>query len=195
MKLALLTLLLAAAASVHARTLQFEVLLDDQPVGEHRFELTPDGDGLRLRSEARMTVRVLGIPLYRYRHTADERWSGGCLRSLEATTDDNGKVTQVSRPHPGPLPQAGEGANAKECLMTFAYWNPAILRQSRLLNPQTGEVEAVRIERIGDGDQPVRWRIHTRTNPVDLLLSASGEWIGLDSTLAGGKRLAYRLKP
>jgi hypothetical protein len=86
------------------------------------------------------------------------------------------------------------------CIFTFAYWNPELRRQARLLNPQTGELETVRIERVSEApaDAPadvVRWRIQTRTQPIDLLLSPAGEWVGLESTVTGGKRLAYRPKP
>ncbi len=194
MKALLFAWLCVASASCHAqaRSWLFEVRLDGQPVGEHRFDLAPEGEGLRLRSEAQFTVRVLGIPLYRYRHSADERWRDGCLQSLDASTDDNGKAGKVTH-------RIKDG----DCLMTFAYWNPALLRQTRLLNPQTGVVEPARIERVGPGTfdaaagplEAVRWRIHTREQPIDLWLSGAGEWIGLESTVAGGRRLAYRLRP
>jgi hypothetical protein len=201
---AALLLAAATAACAQARTWVFDVRLDGQSVGEHRFELAPDGDGLRLRSEARFVVRLLGIPVYRYRHTAEERWRGGCLQALDATTDDDGRITQVqARAEGGQLRVTGgkaAGEPGTGCVFTFAYWNPDLRRQARLLNPQTGELEPVRIERITDAPADaaadvLRWRIQTRTQPIDLLLSPTGEWVGLESTVAGGKRLAYRPKP
>jgi len=86
--------------------------------------------------------------------------------------------------------------------MTFAYWNPALRQQTRLLNPQSGADERVRVRRIGDGTLNVRgepvvaqhWRIEGPVAPLDVWYSAQGDWIGLDSTVAGGRTLSYRLQ-
>ena len=86
--------------------------------------------------------------------------------------------------------------------MTYAYWNPAMRSQSRLLNPQTGKVDAVKVERVGPGRiavhgadvDAVDWRITGGESPVDVWISAQGDWVGLDSVVSGGKhKLSYRL--
>jgi hypothetical protein len=156
--------------------LTFAVFLDGKPVGEHRFELHEDGAERRLISVARFDVKVLGISVYRYAHDAIERWRGDCVVQLSARTDDGGEVMQV-----GPLAPQG-------CVMSFAYWNPAILKQTALLNAQTGRLEDVAVAALGDG----RYRITGAKHPIELRYSPDGEWLGLDSTLAGGRRLSYR---
>ena len=54
----------------------------------------------------------------------------------------------------------GAPAPAREtvdgCLMTYAYWNPEMLKQKRLLNSQTGKVEAVNITALGEDKITVR---------------------------------------
>ena len=134
----------------------FQVRLDGKPIGEHRFRLEPDGDGSRLTSEARFDVKLLGFTVYRYRHRAVEHWRSGCLASLLSQTDDDGKPSHVQ------LAAAGGGESGAMrvdsaapspldgCMMSFAYWNPAMRVQTRLLNAQTGQVEAVHIEPIAD---------------------------------------------
>ena len=182
----------------------FRVLLDGQPIGEHRFRLSGDrGAGERtLVSEARFTVRWLGITLYRYQHHAVERWRGDCLAALSADTDDNGTRTQVSAQAQdaqfdvtAPVPQSARG-----CVMSFAYWHPALRTQQRLLNTQTGRIEPVRITLLGEAplEQGVRsvvatgWRIHGPAQPIDVWYSAQGDWIGLDTRVDGGRTLRYR---
>ena len=86
--------------------------------------------------------------------------------------------------------------------MSYAYWNAATLVQPRLLNPQTGKVDAVKIERIGtrritahgrDVDAE-DWRITGGDAPIDVFIAETGDWVGLDSLVAGGRhRLSYRL--
>lgn len=88
------------------------------------------------------------------------------------------------------------------CTMTFAYWNPALRLQTRLLNPQSGADESVRVRRLGDGALDVRgepvaaqhWRIEGPAAPLDVWYSVQGDWIGLDAVVAGGRRFSYRLQ-
>jgi hypothetical protein len=50
-----------------------------------------------------------------------------------------------------------KGTQALEgCVMSFAYWNPAIRTQAKLLNAQSGKLEAVQVSRAGSGTVEVR---------------------------------------
>lgn len=201
---AALLLVTAPANSAEPLRWNFRVYLDDAPIGHHRFTLRETASMRELTSEARFTVKILGIQAYRYAHNATERWRGGCLAGLSARTDDNGEPSDVNASRAGerltvsgnrtPEPLSG-------CVMTFAYWNPAILRESRLLNAQTGEYEAVRVALVGEETITVkgapvpatRYRITGSKHPIDLWYSMQNEWLQLESTLTGGRRLRYRL--
>ena len=168
-------------------------MLDGQLIGSHRFELSaPASTGVpggerQLLSEARYDVRLLGFTVYRYRHSASERWRGDCLVSLQARTDDNGQASTVQQ-----QPAA--------CVMSYAYWHPELRRQSQLLNPQTGRLDAVRAEPAGrrsmdTANGPVEadgWRLATPQGPVLVWTRPDGRWVGLDATVAGGRTLQYR---
>jgi hypothetical protein len=39
-----------------------------------------------------------------------------------------------------------------------------------------------------------RWRITGPAQPIDIWYSLQGDWVGLDSTVAGGRQLSYRLE-
>ena len=184
----------------------FRALLNGKPMGEHRFSITTLGDERKVISEANFTVKILGITAYRYRHKATEQWRGDCLSAVNATTDDDGKASNVRAEADGDALSIGVNGGAtqslKGCVMSFAYWNPAIQAQTRLLNAQTGKYEAVQISRIGNGSVDVRghpvaatqWRITGPQAPIDVWYSAQGEWVGLDSIVGGGRKLSYRLE-
>lgn len=202
-------LLCGLALAARAEEWNFTVLLDGEPIGMHRFVLRSDGaDGpasRSLRSEAEFRVRLLGIPVYRYRHAATERWRGDCLEGLDAETDDDGERSQVqAREVAGGLQlKSPQGTSlATGCLMSFDYWNPALRRQERLLNAQTGRIEQVQWQRQESATLPVRgqvqtatrWRLSGTDRPLDVWWTEDGRWVGLDATVRGGRQLSYRLR-
>jgi Family of unknown function (DUF6134) len=201
----LLTLLLPAVAQAAGTTWTFRVLLGDSDIGEHRFTLTEQGEQRTLRSEAAFAVKILGLTVYRYKHEATEQWAGDCLARLTAQTDDNGTQASVTAKPVGNIltvesPQ-GE-AQISRCVMSFAYWNPAMLQQTSLLNAQNGRLESVRIKAVGDEPFTLRGQATTARHytveglerPLQLWYSAQGDWLGLESTVTGGKRLRYVLQ-
>ncbi len=183
----------------------FQVLLDGKPIGEHRFRLQAEGEQSRLTSEARFDVKVLGFTVYHYRHTAVEHWRGACLVSLVSTTDDDGTASQVhlaAADERGAMHVAATAPTLDGCVMSFAYWHPAMRAQTRLLNAQTGKLEAVHVEplaetRIEVHGEPVAahgYRISGASRPVDVWYAADGQWIGLDATVGKDRKLSYRLR-
>ncbi|SEK58281.1 hypothetical protein SAMN05216359_102283 [Roseateles sp. YR242] len=190
-----------------AQTWNFDVRLDGKLIGTHRFVVEGEAPTRRVHSTARLDVKLLGLTVFRYRHDATEQWRGDCLQEIRSITDDDGKPLEVDRRWAVPdLPGTG-------CLMSYAYWNPALAEQQRLLNPQTGEIDAVRFDRLPDAALPVGgkdvaasgWRITAipppssrQDAPPQQVLTlwrdrADGRWIGLDALVKGGRLLTYRL--
>lgn len=182
----------------------FRVLLDGATIGEHQFELQSDGAQRKVMGTAAFDVKLLGITLHRYRHKDSEAWADDCLVAMNASTDDGGKhsAVQVSRNGDSLSITGPSGTRTVEgCLMSFAYWNPAIRQQTRLLNAQNGKLESVQMSRVeesaievrGQSVKATRWRITGAEQPVDVWYSEQDDWIGLDASLKGGHKLSYRL--
>jgi hypothetical protein len=189
--LAAFVLALAACAggSVHAAEWDFTVLLDGEPIGQHRFVV----GGARDRTveiDAAFQVKLLGWTAYRYRHQARERWSGDCLASVQARTDDNGSDSRVSESFP-----------AAPCTMSFAYWNPAIATQGQLFDDGTGVLRTVQVTALPPTTITVRGapvaarglRIAGLPQPIDVWYDGDN-WVGLDTLVRGQRRLSYRLR-
>jgi hypothetical protein len=201
---ALLALALGSpTAQAEVRDWRFRVLLDDREIGTHRFTLTAAGDRREVLSEAQFDVRLLFIPAYTYRHEARETWEGGCLRSLDATTVTNGRRERVAaRAHEaGMVVVRGQAREELPgCVLSFAYWNPAILATHQLLNSETGELLPVQV--LSRGKEPIRvrgrsvladrYRIDGAQLHIDLWY-AGQEWVALEAPTAGGRRLRYEL--
>jgi hypothetical protein len=198
-------LFVTALSPAHAElnAWNFRVLLDGREIGRHEFTLRGMGEERELRSEARFDVRVLYVSVYRYLHEAVERWNGNCLQSLVSRTETNGESQSVSAAARGNhlAVERPQGRDEHEgCVMSFAYWNPQILKERRLLNSETGELLPVRITPQGDETVEVRGqrlaaqrhRIIAPSLQIDLWY-AGGRWIALEAPAKGGRRLRYEL--
>ena len=176
----------AIGADLATREWRFNVSLDGKPIGNHHFVLRDIGESRELTSEARFRVRVLYFDAYRYDHRAQETWRGDCLQQLDATTEVNGKRTVV------------DVTPRDECVQTFAYWNPSILRASKLLNPQTGEYVPVQVSDLGSellaGQMAERFRLiggGREPMEIDLWYSPARDWLALESRTPEGRTLRY----
>jgi len=182
----------------------FDVYLNDKRVGKHRFTVSELNGVKQVQSEASFKYKILLITAYRYEHSAAERWTDNCLHEFDASTNANGKKTQVS----GERTESGflvandvSPFEPSDCVMTFAYWNPDFLNQPRLLNPQTGEFVDVEVENDGDeilevrGQPIIATRFKVKADKVDLTLwySADSEWLALESVADGGHIIRYEL--
>ncbi|MDX1480463.1 MAG: DUF6134 family protein [Woeseiaceae bacterium] len=194
-----------AAASFDERELLYRVLLDGKEIGSHRYNLRSSGDTRLVESEAAFDVKFLFFNAYSYRHTLSARWRGECLQSLEADTNANGKKLAVSgqlRDESFVVKTGDETTTLPACVMNFAYWNPLILEQAMLLNPQTGDYLEVEVTRTGEESISIdgrslatdAFRIRAKDMRIDLWYSqGDGQWVALESLTKEGRIIRYEL--
>jgi Family of unknown function (DUF6134) len=128
------------------------------------------------------------------------------LQSLDDTTNDNGKQLTVRGEREGDvLSVHSERASIDRtgCVSSYAYWNSKrLLEQGELLNPQTGEIDKVKVEMMGEeslvvgGRESIANRIRIRRNSgdIDLWYSKEGEWLQLESITEQQRRIRYRVR-
>lgn len=197
-------LFLGMASPAIADKWNFNVFLDGKKVGTHLFEVVDANDQRHVQSTANFEVKILFFSAYKYEHTNTERWADNCLLTFDANTKVNGKPTAVSGAtgEDGFLVEKFGGQELlPDCVMSFAYWNPAFLLEKRLLNPQTGEFLDVEVELMGTEDLEVRGeqvaaeRYKITAQGIDLLVwySSNNEWLGLESIAEKGRIIRYEL--
>ncbi len=188
-----------------SQTWDFDVSMDGKSIGSHQFILSEKDNAQQvLKSDAKFNVKFLGINVYKYTHQADELWQNNCLKKLEAKTQENSKTNVVKGFQDKAVfkiisPKSAE-LNA-ECVMTFAYWNPKILQQQKLLNPQTGEYLPVKVSSLGKETilakgsnlSAEHFKIDTEQFKLDVWYGLDGEWLALQSQTPDG-RIVYTLK-
>ncbi|MEM9385502.1 MAG: DUF6134 family protein [Pseudomonadota bacterium] len=183
----------------------FQVYLNDNPIGFHNFRLNPQENGYKLETEAQFKVKFLFVTAYRYRHENVETWRDGCLERIEARTNDNGDQFRVigQRDVGGFDLAATAGPDSLDagCVRTFAYWDLAALQDTQLLNSQTGAYQPVEVALVGResidvAGQPVvadRYSLNAEGLDLDLWYTPEGEWLALTSTVEKGRQLRYEL--
>jgi hypothetical protein len=182
----------------------FRVLLDGKEVGWHRYVMRGDGRTTEVDSRAQIDVSFLFLNAYRYRHEARERWRGPCLDALDSRTETNGAVEEVeAATREDGLVVSGPSGDARHmgCVMSFAYWDRRILRASRLLNSQTGELLPVRVTDQGTDLVDVagrsvaasRHRLSAPGLQIDLWY-ADDRWVALEAPTPGGRLLRYEIQ-
>lgn len=188
----------------HGREWSFRVLLDGKDVGSQHFRLEHTGETVKIETEASIRVKFLFATVFRYSHRNVETWNGDCLQEISSSTRSNNKSLAVSgQRQDGYFSVAGVGGQERlpECVMSFAYWDPAFLDQARLLNPQDGNylpvdvVGPVADEREVKGSviPALRYGLNAKNIEIELWYSRDSEWVALESTTKGGRTLRYEL--
>ncbi len=205
-KLILCSLLMMLSSVAIAQEWAFDVFLDKSKIGKHTFTL--DQNNL-LISRAKFNVKVLFIEAYKYDHTAKEQWKDECLMSLDAHTVEGKVVTDIkgdSASGAFAIMPARASVQYPKCVMTFAYWNPKILEQKQLLNPQNAEYLNTTVEKLVNETIMVKGKPTETTHyklkgaldgksklNIELWYNLSNEWVALKSTTPEGYVINYKL--
>lgn len=203
--LALLATSLFAMPAI-AQQWAFDVFLDKTKIGTHTFSLD---ENRQLTSRAKFNVKVLFIQAYSYDHTAKEQWTEDCLAGLQANTTENKVVNNVKGEKKDAGFEVSDGSATQilpVCTMTFAYWNPKILTQSKLLNPQNAEYLNTQFENLGQETITVKGKTiatkHYKLKGdlkgknklnIELWYNLENEWVALKSITPEGYTINYKL--
>ncbi len=138
---------------LYPRGIHFEVLRNGAPVGSHTVSFSKKNDGyLRVQASFDLTVRFLGLPVYKYLYLSDASWDRGHLAILTASQDDNGDISQVDIRRDGDdlvIHGPNGSKRASGNLLPTNHWNPNVLSHLSVLNTITGEISDVGIESTG----------------------------------------------
>ena len=80
----------------YGERIEFDVLRNGKPIGEHVTLFEYAEDGLRVRSRTELGVKFLFIPVYGFEYESSERWCGDQLRELDARVSDGGELSTLA---------------------------------------------------------------------------------------------------
>lgn len=192
-----------ATAAVPANgRLSFAVFRNGDRVGEHVMRFSRSGSGIDVSTDAEMIVKLGPVPVFRYTHTATERWRGGDFAALSTQTNSNGKRERVSAEASGSgvrIEGSSGQVNAPAGTAPLTHWNTAAF-DGPLFNPQLGKLLKVNVSRggrervqtaAGDSLSATRWSVRGEAE-IDNWYDGEGVWAGLRGKLEDGSTLLYR---
>ncbi|CAO3423458.1 DUF6134 family protein [Azospirillum endophyticum] len=142
----------AAAQGAGDRTLTYQILMGEDPVGTEQVRIEPQGDRTKVTVTATTRVKVLFIN-FRYDHKREELWKGGTLDSMTATTDDDGTPHKIemARDDGGyyRLTVDGKAQKAPAGALPLTLWTPDVLKHRELLSVIDAAPYKVAARRVG----------------------------------------------
>lgn len=184
-------LLLAPGAAWAAlpNRLAFQVFRNGTKVGEHLITFSGDENNRVATTNVAMTVKVGPVPVYKYKHTAVEKWADGKFASIETTTDGNGKKTKASARAMGSHVQIvgpGGAVRGPANALPLNHWNQANFGKP-LFNQQEGKMLKVTCTKVKEG----HWQVRGEAE-IDDFYDAQGNWMALRGKLEDGSRMEYK---
>ena len=187
----------------YAEVWEFDAVLNDKVIGQHTFIYEDE----RTVSDANFKFEYLFMDFI-YQHKSSETWQGNCLKTISSKTDDDGDMYDVSgymEVNQFMVTTNNKTSGLPLCVMTFAYGNPKILDQKKLMNAQNGEYMDVDIQFLREENHMVKgkdiltdlWQIEAKGDDGDLLVylwyDKKMNWVSLKSQTPIGD-MQYKLK-
>ncbi len=150
-KILLAFLLLSLSHYGFSEDIQFTVLLNEKPIGEHLFSITNN----TIKSQAKFDVKLWIIPAYKYRHEAEETYKENCLIYLKSDTQDGADTYSIKTVNTNDdlnLVINGQNRPLPTCVQSFRYWDQNFINQKNAINPQDGEIYELTFSQ-GESDQ------------------------------------------
>jgi len=150
---------LALASFPPAGRLDYRVIRDGDDIGTQSVEFIRKDDRLTVRTHVAVLVTLLGIPVYRFTHDAEEQWQNGQLASLTSRSNDDGEARQVAIRREGDRLRGsynGRPVDYPGTMLPASLWHPDTVTQTLLLDPVKGRERQVSVADKGEETIEVR---------------------------------------
>jgi hypothetical protein len=183
---------------------RFRITWQDRTIGEHLVRFRSAEGDLEVRTEVNLAVRLAFVTLYELHHEGEERWSGGRLTRLTASTRENGaaplRLRGAARHDGFRLEAPAEVVLPAGIFTSDSLWNRAVLSQRKVLDAHSGALldlfaqpkAAGPVQLPGGAIAAEEHAFATPRLKGSLWYAASGDWVAGRFDLRG-ETVEYRL--
>ena len=162
-------------------SIAYRVTFGDDEIGTQRVRIAQhDMAGhVVVEHETTLEVRILFAVAYTLDHRSREVWDGFVLKSVKATTVENGEKTVVegAASDVGFRIRSGETdvSVPHDVVTSDSFWVAASTGSSRVINARTGDAAAPQVKDLGGG----RWHIKAEFahGPVEATVLYDGDFL------------------
>lgn len=190
--------------ALYGNKLSFDVYRNGDLVGYQNVTFSRKNNELAVDIDFKLTIKALYITFYKMTYRSDSLWKNDELVSLDARTDQNGKVTTVkAKAEGGKLEVDGPNGKASAPLGIYPtdHWNAGVIDSTHLVNTINGHINKVRLVRKGED------KVETERGPVeathykytgeiqnDVWYDTEGRWVQMRFKGGDGSTIEFRCR-
>jgi len=140
------------AASLYPTETTYSIFRKGKPIGKHSLIVNQVDDRIEVSIDSTITVRILKIPVFKFRYVSSELWVDDRLISVESTTttDKNVEKASLKNSDKQSLLSYNDKQTTTELIQHASnHWNISAVEQTRLFNTIKGVKSDVVVEFVG----------------------------------------------
>tara|TARA_Y100000768_G_scaffold380962_1_gene358893 strand:- start:133 stop:816 length:684 start_codon:yes stop_codon:yes gene_type:complete len=137
--------------------LEYELFRNDTSIGYHKFEFKRDGQNLIIDNEIRFKITKLGIDLYKYYASGQERYIDGLFSGFSSVTNQNKKEKYVNisidkADNNLVIDGSSYKGKADKDFIIGTWWNHEIVQKKAQISAVSGRIIEQKVEFLGKED-------------------------------------------
>ncbi|WP_119301724.1 DUF6134 family protein [Dongia deserti] len=138
--------------SAQTGTYAYQVTRDGEVVGEQRADFERRGNELRVITDVRINITLLGMNVYDFTQRIEESWQDGVLMSLTSVAVDDGNTRNVKLARNGDRlvgTYDGKKRDLPGHLVPSTLWNSAVVEHASVLETTKGRERTFTVTQKG----------------------------------------------
>ena len=137
--------------------LEYELFRNNTPIGYHKFDFKREGQNLIIDSEIKFKITKLGIDLYQYYATGQERYNDGVFSGFSSETNQNKKEKYVNisidkMDKNLVIDGSSYKGKADKDFIIGTWWNHEIVQKKAQISAVSGRIIEQKVEFLGKED-------------------------------------------
>ena len=134
--------------------LEYELFRNNTPIGYHKFDFKREGQNLIIDSEIRFKITKLGIDLYQYYATGQEKYTDGVFSGFSSETNQNKKEKYVNISIDKSdknliIDGSSYKGKADKNFIIGTWWNHEIVQKKAQISAVSGRIIEQKVEFLG----------------------------------------------
>ncbi|NVJ92658.1 MAG: hypothetical protein HWE34_13435 [Methylocystaceae bacterium] len=190
---------------LYGNKIEFDVIRNGKVVGQHITQFRQTDNVLRVTSKMNIDIFVLFLPVYAFDYRSTEKWVSDKLVSLDVKVDDGPDHIrfQAERINDGLKVEQEDRSYAIEGnILSTNHWNVDVLKDHRVLNTLTGNVNNIKITprgkekiKVSDGFiNAQRYDYSGDLKDTSVWYDAQGRWVKLRFLARDGSTIDYQCR-